>query len=503
MAVNGIYNSFAEGAWHTLFSYLVNVGPLGYTQIRTNWGISQYAGTATPQDGIYQSTWTGFYRIIKYANDVIANVPDNANITPDVGKQLVGQAEFFRGLAYFYLWSLYGGVPIIDKPLAVEESYLPRNTADEVMQLIVNDFTNAIADLPVAYASSSDLGRATQGAAIAMLGKTYLYAGQWSKAAEQLGKLLTSPFDYQLAEKFTDNFFAATQSNLEQVFYVQYTGIAGYGSMMDNQYGYRNHGPNYGEDYSTASNISVQMYTNKDGSAISTSGIPQLDDFNNEDDYGVALMNWYQANYKDADPRLQASVILPGADFNAAGGVQRLYWPTGTPTMDPPGIRTTWPNLATLPIRKLVTEGDACPVNSNCATNFPLIRFAGVLLMYAEAKNEESGPSPDVYNAVNRVRARAGIADLPSGLNQDEMRNNIRLEEFREQAFETEPYFDVLRWKTASTNDPIFGLNHTIYDFRYISVLGQKVFRADRDYLWPIPQGAIDINKNLTQNPNW
>jgi hypothetical protein len=196
-------------------------------------------------------------------------------------------------------------------------------------------------------------------------------------------------------------------------------------------------------------------------------------------------------------------VILPGSDFNGSGGIQRLYWPTGTPTMNPPGIRTTWPDLATLPIRKMVSEGDACPINHNCSTDFPLIRFAGVLLMYAEAKNEESGPSIEVYNAVNRVRERAGIVDLPAGLTQGEMRRNIRLEEFRELAFETEPYFDVLRWGTASTDDPIFGLNHQIYDFRYISVLGEKKFKKDRDYLWPIPQGAIDLNKNLTQNPNW
>lgn len=503
MAVNGIYNSFARGAWRTLFSYLVNVGPLGYTQIRTDWGIAQYSGTAAPQEGIFTTTWTNFYRVIKYANDAIANIPDNPNITPETGKQLVGQARFFRGLGYFYLWSLYGGVPILEQPLNVEDTYLPRNTADEVRQFIIDDFTAAAADLPVSYASSSDVGRATQGAAIAMLGKTYLYAGQWAEASEQLGKLLKPPFSYDLTDNFTDNFFNDTQNNEEQVFYVQYTGILGAGSMMDNQYGYRNHGPIYGEDYSTASNIAVQIYTNKDGSPISLSGIPQEADFGNETDYGTALMNWYQTNYANADPRLHASVILPGSDFNASGGVQRLYWPTGTPTMDPPGIRTTWPNLATLPIRKLVSEGDACPVNRDCSTDFPLIRFAGVLLMYAEAENEVNGPTTAVYDAVNRVRGRAGVNDLPQGLSKDEMRRNIRLELFRELAFETDPYFAVLRWKTASTDDPIFGLNHEIYDFRYVSVLGEKVFRADRDYLWPIPQSARDINNNLEQNPNW
>ena len=502
MAVNGVYHTFSQTFWPSFFHYVTNIGPTGYTLIRTGDGINHYSGLSTPNDGKFLATYRDLYRVITYSNDIILNVPNNPNITPAFGEQLVGEAKFHRGLSYFYLWRLYGGVIILKEPLPIEETYLPRNSADEVKQLIIDDFTDAINKLPVSYDSSDD-GRVTKGAAIAMLGKTYLYDNQWSNASEQFAKLLISPFEYKLTDEFSDHFFAETEVNSETVFDLQYIGVQGYGSMMDNRYGYRNHPPIYGEDYSTASNISVEIYTNIDGTPIDRSGMPNRNDYTNESEYGVDLMNWYQTAFLNADPRLHKSIILPGSDFNSADGIQRLYWPTGSANDNPPGIRTTWPSDATLPIRKMVSEGNVATINHNAPLNWPMIRYADVLLMYAEAKNEESGPTSEVYDAMNTVRNRVSLAVLPSGLSKDEMRTNIRLERFRELAFETTEYFDVIRWRTAHTDDPIFGLNHDILDFRYVSKLGEKKFREDRDYLWPIPQGEIDINPLIEQNPNW
>jgi hypothetical protein len=124
--------------------------------------------------------------------------------------------------------------------------------------------------------------------------------------------------------------------------------------------------------------------------------------------------------------------------------------------------------------------------------------------MYAEAKNELSGPGSEVSTAVNRVRSRAGVVNLQTNLTKDEMRREIWLERFRELMFEGHLYFDVKRWRTAHTTDPIFGLNHDIMDYRFQVVLYKKVFREDRDYLWPIPGAEMDVNpKLMVQNPNW
>src|SRR5690606_28429169 len=127
---------------------------------------------------------------------------------------------------------------------------------------------------------------------------------------------------------------------------------------------------------------------------------------------------------------------------------------------------------------------------------------ADVLLMYAEAVNEDRGPSQEVYNAVNRVRSRAKVANFPTGLGKEQMRRKIRLERDRELMFETHLFFDVKRWKLAHTADPIFGLNNNVVDFRFVT-LYKRAFRADRDYLFPIPGGQIDLNPLLTQNPTW
>src|SRR5690606_29565058 len=106
---------------------------------------------------------------------------------------------------------------------------------------------------------------------------------------------------------------------------------------------------------------------------------------------------------------------------------------------------------------------------TNGPTNLPVIRFADVLLMYAEAVNETSGPTPGVYDAVDRVRERAGVEPLTTlkpGISKEEMRREIWLERFREFMYENVLFFDVRRWKVAHTDDPVFGLNHTEVDFR-------------------------------------
>src|SRR5690606_11834274 len=118
----------------------------------------------------YLTNYENFYRTIIYANDIIVGLDGNENVTETLREQYIGEAKFLRGLCYFYLWNFYGGVVILDKPIPVEESLLPRNSAEEVLNLVISDFSDAITKLP-----ESNEGRATRGAAIAMLGKTYLY----------------------------------------------------------------------------------------------------------------------------------------------------------------------------------------------------------------------------------------------------------------------------------------------------------------------------------------
>lgn len=503
-AVDGIYSTFAFNTWQIPIYYITNLSPEGCTLVRSDFGLAHSTGTTNSNSYRIGEMYKTFYRTIRHANEAIAGLQDNSNVTPELNKRLIGEAKFWRGISYFYLWQLFGGVVILDKPIPVEETFLPRSSSDEVKNLIINDFLDAVENLPVEY-EGNDYGRVTKGAAIAMLGKTYLFDQNWQASAEQFAKLTKSPFNYELTDNFEDNFYHETQGNSETVLDIQYIDLAGYGSKLDEYYGFRNHFP-YGEDLASANQIAIEIYSNKDGSPIDLSSIPKEEDFTSENEYGTALTNWYQSNFSNADPRLHASVILPGSTFLGAGNVEsKLYWPMGNRPSpnDPPAIQWTFGDQAMLPIRKLVSRGEDSPTYRSSPVNWPMIRFADVLLMYAEALNELSGPSNEVYDAMNSIRRRAEIAELPIGLSQDEMRNNIRIERFRELLFECSSYFDVKRWNTAHSNDHFFGLNQDIYDFRYDGIFYKKVFNQNKDYLWPIPAQEIDLNPSMEQNPGW
>src|SRR5690606_7014771 len=125
--------------------------------------------------------------------------------------------------------------------------------------------------------------------------------------------------------------------------------------------------------------------------------------------------------------------------------------------------------------------------------DFVHLRLADVLLMYAEAKNEASGPDASVYKAINDIRARVNMPALPAGLSQDQMRTRIRQERRIELAFEGFRYLDIKRWKTAETIIP------TIVDPGGIT----RSFDPSKHYLFPIPQGERDVNPELDQNPGY
>ena len=503
MAMNGVYNSMAQNAFKNPFLIVTNLGPDAFSWGRAPWGYNLVTGSGTARDEPIINMYKNLHRPIVYANDVIAGLEGNGNVSEAVRNRLIGEAKFVRGLCYFYLYNIYGGVVLIDKPTPVSETYLPRNTVEQVRELVVSDFKDAVEKLPVSY-GSTDLGRATKGAAIAMLGKTYLYSKQWKDAAEQFQKLVNAPYTYELVDNFGDNFYWKTQNNKESVFEVQYTMETNLGSAFEQRYGNRAGGKG-GEDYCEASVTALTVFTNVDGTPIDLTTIPQESNFANERAYGTALTDWYQSAFANADIRLHQSVILPGSTFNGKGNIDyKVYWPYAPyVNANPPALRTTWTTVALIPIRKFLTLGDENIMNAQtCPTNFPVVRFADVLLMYAEAENEANGPSNAVYNAVNRVRNRADVVNLPAGLSKEQMQREIWLERYRELMFETHLYFDVKRWGVAHTNDPVFGLNKDELDFRLKKIF-TRTFDQGKDYLLPIPASEIDLNPLLEQNPKF
>jgi starch-binding outer membrane protein, SusD/RagB family len=502
MAVNGIYAALNKGdnlnGIGGCFSNFTRLGPDGtyYTAgaIET--------GKSSDREALYLAYYTGFYQVIFYANTAIANLQANNKITKSLADRLIGEAKFLRGWSYFYLWQLFGGVVILDKPVLASETYLPRNTTDEVKALVISDFTDASQKLPVSY-TGNDYGRVTQGAAIAMLGKTYLYDKQWGKAANEFSKLMTSPFRYELHPDYSQLFDWKWEKNNECIFGMQYVMEPALGSDYDKIYGFRS-ASGSGWDVEHASYILVSSYTLPDGSPIDMSTMPKRSNYASEYLYGLALIPWYQTTFANVDKRLHANAIMPGFRFIGFNNVEFMVnWPFNDHVNDKPykALQGSWTSVALVPFRKFVNVGNETTLLWDSPNDFPAIRYADILLMYAEAKNEESGVSQDVYNAVNLVRTRAGLANLPAGLTKDQMRRNIWLERLKEFPGEGISFFDVKRWKTAATTDPVFGLNHDELDFRGIKFY-TKVF-TERDYLWPIPGQERDLNPKLDQNPGW
>ena len=505
MAMNGAYSTLANLTFEAEFyNYITNLGPDGFDYSRPTWGMTHSQSLATARDANIVTNYRRFYRPIIYANDIIAGMENNEKVSEALRDRMIGEAKFIRAICYFYLKNLFGKLVLLDKPTPVTETYLPRSNESEITDFIIRDLQDAALRLPVSYTSPADAGRITKGAAIAMLGKTYLFEKKWELAAGEFKKLLQSPFTYRLMADYGDNFKTTTKNNAESVFELQYVQQEGMGSSFDRWYGHRSVQVNGGDRASMPAHL-LRIFTNLDGSPIDVSAMPKRTDFTSDVTHGTALMEWYQTAYANADVRLHKSVIMPGATFLGAGNITyKLYFPYAPyASASPPAINSTNNSDAKVLIRKFLTTGDEHILfREDSQMNYPLIRFADVLLMYAEALNETGGPVAEVYAAVDQVRARAGVAALPAGLSKDEMRKNIWLERYKEFLFEGHLYFDVKRWQTAHTDDPVFGMNHDVLDYRFLKVFYKKKF-VERDYLWPVPQAEIDLNQQIEQNPGW
>lgn len=372
-------------------------------------------------------------------------------------KRYIAEAKFLRALNYFPLWHLFGGAPLIlETPNFETQSNLPRNTGAELLTQILKDLDEAIVDLPTTY-SGTEKGRATKGAALALKARALLYAGKWSEAAAAAKTVIDSK-TYTLFSDYRALFFLENEGNSEVIFDIQYK-VPEFGTGID-----------VGLDAQNTSAPTpdlVKDYYAKDGLPITTSPL-----------YNAATP------YANRDPRLQATVIVPGSLYKGKTVTAMQYPRTGFGQKKYTIYRDT-----EVPAKSLTT--------GESELNYILIRYADVLLMYAEAQNEATGPDASVYSALNQVRKRAGMPDVTLGLTQEQLRNEIRHERRIELAGEGLYYYDVLRWKTAAQ----------VLNADVLNASGQRVdtrrFTAPRDYLWPVPAIAIQDNPALIQNAGW
>ena len=391
--------------------------------------------------------WGNAYRTINRANAVLDRVPA-ITMDPALRTRLLGEAHFLRALAYFNLVRCYGDVPLLDHEVtSVKGLAVSRTPLAQVYALIVSDLQAAATTLSPAY-SGSDIGRATSGAAQGLLAKAYLTEQDWVKAAQTAGAIITSG-RYVLLTNWKDNFRIALKlTNSESIFEINYDGI------LD---------PGAGSIHTLFS-----LPLGYPGGAA----------------YGLMYI----------PPSLQ-SLFAPG-DTRGDHGTFMV-----TPYTDQMGRTFDWKVPPGPAFDKYLDETDAENMNTRewvrQANDWIVLRYADVLLMYAEAVNEGGAPSAgSAEDALNAVRARAGLGPV-SGLSQAAFRDSLRVERRREFVFEGQRWFDLSRWGIL---DAVIRAKTT--ELQTIAP-GETTVHGAPSNLLPIPQSERDINPNLTQNPGW
>lgn len=454
-AVTGVYQALVHNDLYndqTPFMFEV-MSPNAYHkdnfQAAHDFAIGTHTGTTL---GMNNVTWRGSYRGIGRANMVIERAP-TVEMDEAMKSRLVGEAKFLRAFFYQKLNVLFNGVPLIlNSPNADEHASTPRSSYAEVKAQILSDLDDAIASLPASYNAAND-GRATKGAALALKAQLHLQDHEYTAVVGAIDQL-NALGEYALFPDYNGLFRKANEGNEEVIFDVRFQS-----PQVRNSYDIIH------AQYNTQAPVQelVDAYQMVDGKAIDESPL-----------YDSAKP------YENRDPRFAQTIVYLGAPWrNRVADAADLHQTGYT-------------------FRKF-TEYNETTVGtlSNSDVNYIVLRYADVLLMYAEALNEVEGPTPAVYAAVNQVRQRPSVAlpVLPAGLDKAAMREAIRLERRIELAGEGSYFYDIRRWETI--DEEMNGSVHTHAG----AVIETRQFNPARDYIWPIPYTQIDLNPALEQNP--
>lgn len=415
-------------------------------------------------DGLTALTWQTLFVGVFRANQVIANVP---TITMDdfLKRRVIAEAKFLRALYYFNLTLYFGRPPLLLTPSQPTDK--PRNaTTAEAYAQVVKDLTEAIPDLPTTYAAN-DLGRATQGAAYALMGKAYLQQKQFQQASDAFAWLVTGPGKdiYRLTADYRDNFIITKENNEESVFEVQFN---------ENQNENTDDDTDEGRISNTGTSISQFFAPPGVGFNDGAARRWLIDEF---------LIEKTATNMRD--PRLAASFIFNNMDERGPN-FSMVYGRTFASRFgNGPDANNVW-------FRKLLNDHWKNEEGFRSPNNYRLIRYADVLLMYAESLNG-LGRTTEAYQYVDRVRQRAGLLPLTiakPALNQTQFLEQLKHERITELAGEAWRFADLQRWgdltPALASRDPEFA-NFVVGKHEY----------------YPIPQSDIDLNPNLTQNSRY
>ena len=500
-----------------------------------------WKGTMGPSLPTNIDVWRFHYGFIKGCNEFLANiekVPALNEVEQARKDRMIGEIYTLRAWSYVDLAVRYGGVVLVTEPFSLDDNFTKtRSTFEETIAQAISDLDEAIPLLPLEYAADKDWGRLTKGAALAIKSRALLYAAsplfnpsndvsKW-RAAATAAKEVIDLHQYQLEADYKQMFL--TNKNNEIILcrmndainmdgYFEYFQVAeGLGGGID--------GNGYAGGWSSTmvtQNL-VDDFEWRDGTAF---------DWNNPadaaDPYGMGENGQIDTNgnpLKKRDPRFYASVTFDGTSWIADSTVQFWiceqsnnytknpfaadftvdYTVYGRNSIGNPGFKQDCPDLSYIYRKSMDPNYDSAAEQYPFSVPWIIIRYAEVLLNYAEASFEAGDEGP-ARTYLNLVRQRASMP--PVNASGDALRQKIRHERRIELCLEAHRYFDVRRWKIANEvyNKPAKGIRivkdknsntkvYTVFDYQ------QRTF-PDKYYLQPIPQYELD-KIGLDQNPGY
>jgi tetratricopeptide (TPR) repeat protein len=386
---------------------------------------------------LLNTTWTNYYVLITRANTILDRIQDIDAQTLANHNRHIGEAKFLRALAYFDLVRIFGDVPMVTTAISNDEAYTKRreSVASIYENIIIPDLLDAESQLPASY-SGGDVGRASKGAASALLGKVYMTRKEFVKAEEKLQQVTT--MGYKLLDNYNDLFnYSKNEHHSEYIFDVEYEeGLGDQGSVFTHRF--------------MPNSATMASFFGIRGGDLAETNSPTDE-----------LIELFEAG----DKRKDVTVGPKAGFFNGQGEFIKL----------PPATSQTY-------TRKYITP---VAVTNDSKANWKVIRYADVLLMYAEALNENNKTAQAVQ-ILNQVRARAGVATY-TATTQTDIREKIARERRLELSFEGHRWFDLVRTGKAL-----------------------EVLRSNgmQDYMtvFPVPLNQIQVvnDKNVfPQNPGY
>ena len=425
-------------------------------------------GDYSTSDAKVFNIWSGSYAGIGRCNTFISNIEamDETVLSAEKKKRVLAEARFLRALHYNNLTILFRDVPLVTNKAALQESNVPKNSHSEIIEFITSDLKSCVDDLPLpSELQAAEWGRATRGAAYALLGEIYLNDKQYAEAAEWCKKVMDLGY-YELFPDYTKLFTVENEMCKEVIFSVCYQrGLGGQGS----GFGWFKY-PRVPDNHHVLKNLADDYYC-IDGLPITQSPLynKDLETENRDIRFGTTIIS---------KGSLWQGKVVDDGQLVLTGYAQRK-----------------WVEENTENIR--LDQHDS-------SQDFYIFRYAHILLNRAEALVEAgSFNEAEVLPLINAIRERVGMPKVESvegtGLSKDKWMEIIRHERRVETAFEGRRYFDLRRWNLLKERTDFFNE----YDRKFNPGLQKRTFDESKHNVWPIPQSELDKNPALEQHDEW